>query len=116
MDIEKLRQLLTDVQQGQVEVDQALERLRAFPYDDMEYARLDLHRALRQGFPEVVFCQNKTPAQVLGILQRLWKHHDRVLATRASRKRITKQLANAAIQSYEAKRATHLADRALGRI
>jgi len=84
MDIQKLRQLLADVQTGQVGVDQALDRLRALPYDDIGYARLDLHRSLRQGLPEVVFCQNKTADQAAGILERLWQHHDRVLATRVS--------------------------------
>ncbi len=84
MDTEKLRQLLADVQTGQVGVDQALDRLRALPYDDIGYARLDLHRSLRQGLPEVVFCQNKTTEQAAGILERLWQHHDRVLATRVS--------------------------------
>jgi NCAIR mutase (PurE)-related protein len=84
MDIQKLRQLLADVQGGQVGVDQALDRLRALPYDDIGYARLDLHRSLRQGLPEVVFCQNKTIEQAAGILERLWQHHDRVLATRVS--------------------------------
>jgi NCAIR mutase (PurE)-related protein len=84
MDTQKLRQLLADVQTGQVGVDQALDRLRALPYDDIGYARLDLHRSLRQGLPEVVFCQNKTSEQAAGILERLWQHHDRVLATRVS--------------------------------
>ncbi len=84
MDTQKLRQLLDKVQEGQISVDQALDRLRALPYDDIGYARLDVHRSLRQGLPEVVFCQNKTVEQVVGILERLWEHHDRVMATRVS--------------------------------
>jgi NCAIR mutase (PurE)-related protein len=84
MDAERLRRLLTQVQEGQVGVDQALDRLRVLPYDDIGYARLDLHRPLRQGLPEVVFCQNKTAEQAAGILERLWEHHDRVLATRVT--------------------------------
>ena len=84
MDTDKLTRLLTQVQTGQVSVDQALDRLRALPYDDIGYARLDVHRPLRQGLPEVVFCQNKTIEQATGILERLWQHHDRVLATRVS--------------------------------
>ncbi len=84
MDGEKLRALLDDVRAGQVSVDAALERLRTLPYDDLGFARLDLHRALRQGMPEVVFCQGKTADQATAILQRLWEHHDRVLATRAT--------------------------------
>lgn len=84
MDIDKLKQLLAEVQTGQVGVEQAMERLRSLPYDDIGHARLDLHRSLRQGLPEVVFCQNKTLEQVLAILNKLWQHHDRVLATRVS--------------------------------
>jgi len=80
----RLKQLLTEVQAGQVSIDQALDRLRSFPYDDLGYARLDVHRPLRQGLPEVVFCQNKTPEQAVGILERLWQHHERLLATRVS--------------------------------
>jgi NCAIR mutase (PurE)-related protein len=84
MDTDKLRKLLNEVQAGQVSVDLALDRLRSLPYDDIGDTRLDLHRPLRQGLPEVVFCQNKTPDQAIRILERLWQHHDRVLATRVS--------------------------------
>lgn len=82
MDIEKLRQMLDAVQQGQTTIDEALERLRQLPYEDLGYARLDLHRPLRNGMPEVVFCQGKTTEQIIAILKRLWQHHDRVLGTR----------------------------------
>lgn len=84
MDVKELRSLLIEVQAGQVNVDQALDRLRSLPYDDIGYAQLDIHRSLRQGLPEVVLCQGKTAEQVTGILKRLWQHHERVLATRAS--------------------------------
>ncbi len=84
MDVDKLRDLLASVQAGQVDVDQALARLRTLPFDDLGYAQLDMHRALRQGLPEVVFCQGKTAEQVAAILGRLWQGHDRVLGTRAS--------------------------------
>ncbi len=85
MDADKLRDLLTAVQRGEVDVDSALARLRTLPYDDLEgFARLDLHRALRNGMPEVVFCESKTVDQASAILARLWSHHDRVLGTRVS--------------------------------
>ena len=84
MDVHKLRQLLAEVQTGQASVEQAMDQLRTLPYDDIGTARLDLHRPLRQGLPEVVFCQNKTPDQVLAILERLGQHHERVLATRVT--------------------------------
>jgi pyridinium-3,5-biscarboxylic acid mononucleotide synthase len=84
MDTLKLQQLLSEVQNGQVSVDAALERLKVLPYDSLGYANLDLHRALRSGLPEVVFCQGKTTEQASAILKRLWEHHDRVMGTRVS--------------------------------
>jgi len=84
MDAEQIRQLLLEVQAGQIDPDEALERLRLLPYEDLGFARVDLHRSLRKGVPEVVFCQNKTAGQVSAILQRLWQHHDRVMGTRAT--------------------------------
>jgi hypothetical protein len=84
MDVDKLRNLLEGVQAGDLAVEQALDRLRTLPFDDLGYAQLDMHRALRQGMPEVVLCQGKTAEQVAGILARLWQSHDRVLGTRAS--------------------------------
>ncbi|MBN2093287.1 nickel pincer cofactor biosynthesis protein LarB [candidate division KSB1 bacterium] len=84
MDQEKLKQLLLDVKEGRVQLDEAMERLRILPYEDVLDARLDMHRALRQGLPEVVFCQGKTIPQAITILEKLWNYHDRVLATRVS--------------------------------
>jgi len=84
MDIEKLRQLLEAIQQGQTTVEEAMERLRQLPYEDLGYARLDLHRALRNAMPEVVFCEGKTIPQTVTILQHLSQHHDRVMGTRVS--------------------------------
>jgi NCAIR mutase (PurE)-related protein len=83
MDGNRIKELLLDVQAGRMDVDGAMERLRALPYDDLgNFARLDVHRGLRQGLPETVFCESKTPEQSAAILARLWQHHDRVLGTR----------------------------------
>lgn len=83
MDVEKLRELLAGVQSGAVDIEAALAQLRALPYTDVaDFARLDLHRALRVGLPEVVYCETKTPEQAAAILARLWEHHDRILGTR----------------------------------
>jgi pyridinium-3,5-biscarboxylic acid mononucleotide synthase len=84
MNPEQLRQLLAGVQTGQVSIDAALERLRALPYENLGFARLDTHRNLRQGFPEVIFCQGKTEQQVVTIAERLAAHAQTVLGTRAS--------------------------------
>lgn len=85
MDIDKLQALLKQVQKQETSVDEALERLRKLPFDDLDdYARIDNHRALRQGIPEVIFCQGKTSEQITGILTHMLTHHDRVLGTRAT--------------------------------
>lgn len=84
MDQSKLEQLLSAVQSGELTIEGAMKRLQLLPFENLDFARLDLHRDLRQGLPEVVFCQNKTPEQVAVIMERLWIHHDRVLGTRAS--------------------------------
>lgn len=84
MDREKLKRLLAEVQAGQLTVEQALAQLRGFPYDDLRFAKVDLHRSLRAGAPEAVFCPGKTPEQVVAILRRLAAHHDNLLATRAT--------------------------------
>ena len=83
MDREKVRALLEAVAAGGVSPEEALTRLRALPYDDLRFARVDLHRSLRHGVPEAVYCAGKTPEQVLAIVTRLAEHHDNVLATRA---------------------------------
>ena len=83
MDRAALARLLDDVRAGRVDVEAALARLRHLPYDDLGFAKVDLHRALRGGAPEAVFAQGKTPAQVVAIVERLARDHVNVLATRA---------------------------------
>lgn len=83
MDEAGLRRLLEDVSSGSVSPDDALLRIRAEPYDDLGYAKVDLHRGIRQGVPEVVFGANKTPEQIIGISRSLMDHgSDSVLITR----------------------------------
>jgi NCAIR mutase (PurE)-related protein len=84
VDRERIRGLLADVSSGRVGVDEAFRQLRSLPYEDLGFARVDLHRAIRGGAAEAVFCQGKTPAQVVGVVTRLVAHHANVLATRAS--------------------------------
>ena len=83
MDRQALRQLLEDLQAGRVGVEAAVTRLRDLPYEDLRFAKVDHHRALRAGAAEAVFCPGKTPAQVVEIVRRLAEHHPNVLATRA---------------------------------
>jgi len=84
MDLEKLRSLLKDVSEGVVDVEEALFKLKGLPFEDLGFAKIDHHRHLRGGSPEVIFCQGKTPDQVANILQRLAEHSQDILATRAS--------------------------------
>ena len=79
-----LRQLLDRLAAGDLSVDAAVESLRTLPFEDLGFAQLDHHRALRWGFPEVIFCAGKTPEQVAGIVERLAARGPRVLGTRAS--------------------------------
>ena len=71
MDHNRLRELLLAVQQGGVSPDEALARLRRLPFEDLGYARVDTHRALRAGAPETVYCPGKSADQVVAILARL---------------------------------------------
>jgi pyridinium-3,5-biscarboxylic acid mononucleotide synthase len=80
---EALRALLDAVAAGRLTADAAVERLRDLPYADLGFAKVDLHRALRSGAAEAVFCPGKTPAQVVAILKTLIVDHVNVLATRA---------------------------------
>lgn len=79
----ELQSILEAVQAGTLPVEQALEQLKSLPYDDLGFARVDRHRALRQGFPEVIFCAGKTPEQAAAIAQNLAQAGQNVLATRA---------------------------------
>ena len=84
MNRERLERLLAGVRSGKVSISTALERLRALPFEDLGFASLDHHRSIRQGFPEVILCEGKTPMQVRAIASALLKHHRPFLATRAT--------------------------------
>ncbi len=81
-DDSRVLQLLTRVVQGGLAPEAALEQLRYLPYEDIGFARLDHHRGLRQGLPEVIFGQGKTVDQVTGIVQRLDGRAEKMLITR----------------------------------
>lgn len=81
---EALRKLFQQVRKKQLSLDEAVQKLRHLPFEDLGFAKVDHHRALRQGMPEVIFGQGKTPRQVVDIFSRLAEHGGNVLATRAS--------------------------------
>ena len=84
MNDQTLKDLLNLVQSGQIDPDAALKRLKKLPFENLGYARIDNHRCIRNGVPEVIFCQGKTIPQIQGIVQRLAQYHTNILATRAS--------------------------------
>jgi hypothetical protein len=85
MDRAQLEMLLNDVREGRAGIDDALERLKDLPFEDLGFAKLDHHRALRTGMPEVIFAAGKTSAQVAAIFAHMAAHGGNVLATRVTR-------------------------------
>jgi NCAIR mutase (PurE)-related protein len=86
MNAASIRQLFEQVRRGQLTPDEGVARLRHLPFEDLGFAKVDHHRALRAGMPEVILGEGKTPAQTAAIFARLAKHGGNILATRASEK------------------------------
>lgn len=83
MEQDRYRALLENVQQGRLSVDEALQKMGKMPYENLSFARIDHHRALQKGFPEVIYCPGKTLSQIVEIARRLAETGLPVLATRA---------------------------------
>lgn len=81
---QKMLELLEKVREGTLTPEAGLERLKHLPFEDLGYARVDHHRALRQGFPEVVFAPGKKPEQIVGIVKSLLRQKSNVLITRSN--------------------------------
>jgi NCAIR mutase (PurE)-related protein len=85
MDSQHLKHLLKQVQSGEVDLDTAMKRLKKLPFEDLGYAKVDFHRHMRSGVPEVIYCEGKSLEHIRGISAKLAQHHSNILATRASR-------------------------------
>jgi NCAIR mutase (PurE)-related protein len=88
MNADSIRELFHGVRKGEISPDDAVQRLQHLPFEDLGFAKIDHHRAIRVGMPEVIFGQGKTPAQTAEIFSRLAKHGGNVLATRADAKQL----------------------------
>jgi pyridinium-3,5-biscarboxylic acid mononucleotide synthase len=84
MDKNRIAEILEQYKQGTVDLAQALDQFKSFPYENLEFARVDHHRHLRQGFPEVIFGQGKSESQIAGIVSKLLRPDNNVLVTRAT--------------------------------
>jgi len=84
MDKEEIKRILQQFKSGQMEIKEVLDKLKHFPYDDLGFAKIDSHRQLRKGFPEVIFCQGKTVEQIIKIAKRIKETGGKIVATRAT--------------------------------
>ena len=99
--------ILRDLSSGKTSVGEVMAALRDLPYEDLGYAKIDSHRDLRRGFPEVVLCLGKTPERIVEIVRRMSASHRLVLATRASKaiySRMKKALTTKRVTYHEAAR------------
>src|ERR1700694_152588 len=85
MDQDQLRALFEQVRAGAVDIDAAVGRMRHLPFEDLGFAKVDHHRALRHGMPEVIFAKGKTAEQTTSIAEHLLDQAPNVLITRADR-------------------------------
>lgn len=79
-----LEELLLNVKTGNIAIGDAVNRLKTLPFEDLGYAKIDHHRELRTGFPEVIFCPGKSNEQIVGIVELMLTKENNILATRAS--------------------------------
>ena len=77
--------ILEKIERGELSAKEAEQYFRRQPYEELGYAKLDMHRKLRSGFAEVVFCSGKSDEHLLGIYKRLWEEEGEVLGTRATK-------------------------------
>lgn len=84
MNDQQLKQVLAQVRDGAISEDEALKKIRMLPFEDVGYAKLDHHRAIRHGMPEVIFGEGKSPEQMVGIAGKLLAHNGNILMTRVS--------------------------------
>jgi len=79
-----IKDLLTALKEGKISVEDALGKLKHLPFEDLDYAKLDHHRAIRSGYPEVIYCQGKTDEHLTGIFKKLLENDNNILATKAT--------------------------------
>ena len=99
MNSENIIKLLQDVKNNEIEIEEAVNKLKELPFTDIDYALIDNHRQIRTGFPEVIYCAGKTPQQVKGIVEAMLKNDKNILATRATKEMydLVKEICNEAV-------------------
>ncbi|MEE8185411.1 MAG: nickel pincer cofactor biosynthesis protein LarB [Thermodesulfobacteriota bacterium] len=100
MNVNELKKLLENIKRGRLSINTALERLRVLPFVELGYATLDTHRSLRQGYPEVIFGEGKSPEQITFIGKKMIGLGENVLITRIDDKKMKKILKTLPKASY----------------
>ncbi len=80
-----LKKLLEDVKNNNLNIDDALEKLKDLPYEDIGYAHIDHHRNIRNGYPEVIYCKGKSDEHILGIIEKMNEKGSNILGTRCEK-------------------------------
>lgn len=83
MDADSLKKLLEDVKDGDTTIEEAVEELKKLPFEDLGFAKIDHHRSIRNGYPEVIYCQGKTTGQIKSIVVKMMERNNNIMATRA---------------------------------
>lgn len=84
MNVKEIEKLLKDVKEGETTIEEALDALKNFPYTDLGFARIDNHREMRTGFPEIIYCAGKSVNQVKEIIRVMAEKENNVIGTRAN--------------------------------
>ncbi|WP_026486559.1 nickel pincer cofactor biosynthesis protein LarB [Caldanaerobius polysaccharolyticus] len=84
MNEEALKKLLEKIQTGEITVEEGIRKLKVLPFEDLGYAKIDYHRNIRTGYPEVIFCQGKKLEHIVGIVKKMLERENNILATRAT--------------------------------
>lgn len=105
MAVEYIKDVLSKLKKGKINQDEALEKLKNIPYEELGFAKIDHHRELRRGYPEVIFCSGKTPVQVSKIVQKMLPYKNNILATRANNEvyNSVKKICKSAVYAKEAR-------------
>ncbi len=108
MNQDYIKKILQAVKEGKKDVEAAMDELKNLPYADLGYAKVDHHRELRRGYPEVIFCAGKTPQQVKGIVANMLPNENNILCTRANKEiyEAVKEICKAAIYNEAGKTIT----------
>lgn len=85
-----LRELLQNVKNDQIDIDEALGKLKNLPYEDLGYANIDHHREIRNGYPEVIYCEGKSDEHILGIIDKMNEKGSNILGTRCRKETFEK--------------------------